>query len=81
MRKNSPFRNFKREEITQEEFNSEFEIKMSLSKEQLQEFIKTGKTILTKEQLEEYKRRLKNLISQETLEKLKIKNNLKNSIK
>jgi protein associated with RNAse G/E len=81
MRKNSPFRNFKREEITQEEFNSEFDKKMSLSKEQLQEFIKTGKTIFTKEQLEQFKRRYKQIISEETLEKLKIKNNLKKLIK
>jgi hypothetical protein len=61
MRKNSPFKNFKREELTQEELEfissreeeqEEYETIFVLSKEQLEEIKKTGKTFLTKEQLE-----------------------------
>jgi thiamine monophosphate kinase len=58
MRKNSPFRNFKREELSQEDLDfissteEEYETIFVLSKEQLEEIKKTGKTFLTKEQLE-----------------------------
>ena len=58
MRKNSPFRNFKREELSQEDLDfissteEEYETIFVLSKEQLEELKKTGRTFLTKEQLE-----------------------------
>jgi hypothetical protein len=58
MRKNSPFRNFKREDLSQEDLDfissteEEYETIFVFSKEQMEEIKKTGRTFLTKEQLE-----------------------------